>query len=86
MLKFVDKRSPVLAPEMLKVLTKKKAWHPNALEALGLPPERVRQMVVDGRFAREERAFLAVGGRKRTDPTTFYVWGPDIPFYLGLGN
>jgi hypothetical protein len=81
MLKMLERR-PRLDPVLLQKLTQKKAWSPDALIAVGIPPEKIRVMLADGRFAVEERAYLEVGGRKKTELTRHYIWGPDIPFYL----
>ena len=73
-----------MTTETVKALSAKKAWTPEALLACGVPQDQVMKMIADGKHARPERAFVAVGGRKRTHPTTLYIWGPDIRFHLGL--
>lgn len=70
--------------ELLKKLSRKIAWTPEALVAAGLPPEKVRLMLATGSRAIAERPRVSVQGWKRSEPTRHYVWGPDIRFHLGL--
>lgn len=51
--------------------------------AAGIPSEVARRAVVDGPMATPQRARVSLDGRKRTEPTTAYVWGPDLAFVAG---
>jgi hypothetical protein len=78
-----DARTVVLSNEQLARIARKEAWTPEALIAFGLPRAVVYLMVAAGPKATPERARLSVTGRRRSEPTTCYIWGPDIPFHLG---
>jgi hypothetical protein len=63
---------------------KKDAYTPEALVAAGYEPQSVKTWIADGARAVPQRARLSVTGRKRTlQPTTHYVWGPDVMGFLG---
>ena len=65
----------------IKPFVRKEAWDPDALVEAGFDPQLVRTWLVSGPNAVPERARLSLHGRKRTiDPTTRYVWGPDLEF------
>ncbi len=51
--------------------------------AAGIPDSVARRAVVDGPRATPQRARIALGKRTRTEPTTTYVWGPDLRFLVG---
>lgn len=68
----------------LKALSKPVAWDPDVLVQAGVPAEQVRVMLASGPRALPEQARTSLTGPGRTDPTTRYVWGPDVPFLLGL--
>lgn len=46
----------------------------------GIPASVAQRAVADGPRATPQRARLSLHGRKRTEPTTCYVWGPDLRF------
>lgn len=69
-----------MASSLLAKVSRKEAWAPAALIAAGFDAELVQRAIVDGRHAVPERARVSVGGRKRTAPTSRYVWGPDFAF------
>ncbi len=72
--------------DVLRKLTEPVAWTPDALVEVGIPAEIVNKMIAHGKRAVPERCRTVVGQkRKLTEPTTLYIWGPDIPFLLGLG-
>lgn len=60
------------------------AYTVDAVIAAGIPAVVARQAVVDGKRATPQRARLSLDGRKRTEPTTQYVWGPDLQFIMGV--
>lgn len=53
------------------------AYTPNALVDAGVPADLVRALIADGPRAVPERARESMTGRKRSQPTVHYVWGPD---------
>jgi hypothetical protein len=53
------------------------AYTPGALIEAGVPAALVRTLIADGPRAVPERARESVTGRRRSEPTTHYVWGPD---------
>ena len=53
-----------------------------AIEA-GIPEAVARVAIVDGPKATPERARTSLSGRTRTEPTTRYIWGPDLAFLMG---
>lgn len=63
---------------------RKEAYTLDALAEAGVPEGLLRMMLVDSRRAPQERARLSMTGRKRTEPTLDYAWGPDVNFLLGL--
>lgn len=65
---------------LLAVVGRPEAWTPEALVAAGFDAKLVQRAIVDGPSATPERARTKVHGRGRTEPTTFYVWGPDFAF------
>ena len=71
-------------PVTLAALARPIAWAPEALIEAGMDPGLVRRCLADGPHAVPERARLSTTGRKRTpEPTTRYVWGPDLRFLMG---
>jgi hypothetical protein len=62
----------------------KDAYTLEAVIEAGLTPEQARLCLADGPRAVPERARVSMTGRKRTEPTTRYVWGPDANWLLGL--
>jgi hypothetical protein len=73
----------MLAADTVRTLAGKHAWDPTVLIDLGIPAETVMTMIADGPRAVPERPRLNLDGRRRGDRTTCYVWGPDIPVFLG---
>lgn len=59
------------------------AFTVDAVIAAGIPATVARRAIVDGSRATPQRARLSLDGRKRTEPTTQYVWGPDLKFIVG---
>lgn len=59
------------------------AFTPECVIEAGIPPKLAHNAVVDGRRATPQRARESLSGRKRTEPTTRYVWGPDLRFIMG---
>lgn len=49
----------------------------------GIPAAVARTAIVDGPRATPQRARTSLNGRTRTEPTTQYVWGPDLKFLTG---
>lgn len=62
---------------MSPLLLRDDAYTPGALIDAGVPADLVRTLIADGPRAVPERAREAMTGRKRSQPTTNYVWGPD---------
>jgi hypothetical protein len=60
------------------------AFTVDAVIAAGIPADVARRAVVDGRRATPQRARVSLDGRQRTEPTTQYVWGPDLKFIAGV--
>ncbi|MGE0363039.1 MAG: hypothetical protein AB7R67_20160 [Vicinamibacterales bacterium] len=63
-------------------LTRPVAWAPEAIVEAGVPAAQVRTLLADGPRAVPERPRLSVDGRRRGEPTTRYVWGPDLRVLL----
>lgn len=51
--------------------------------AAGIPADVARRAMADGPRATPQRARVSLDGRKRTEPTIHYVWGPDLAFVTG---
>ena len=66
---------------MAKLHLKKQAYTVGALVAAGVPAT-VAQTLVVAEGATIERPLLSLTGRKRGQPTSFYVWGPDAAWLL----
>lgn len=69
-----------MSKALLAIVRRQEAYTPEALINAGFDPKLVQRAIVDGRHATPERARTKVFGRGRTEPTTFYVWGPDFGF------
>lgn len=54
---------------------KKDAYTLDAIMELGVPSDVARMLLADTSIP--ERPRLSLSGRKRAQPTTEYVWGPD---------
>lgn len=63
---------------------KKQTYTLDQLVALGVDATDVRKCLVDPKRAPLEQLRLKKGGKKLTDPTHDYAWGPDVNFLLGL--
>lgn len=63
---------------------RKDAYTLDAIVEGGVDPKDARKFLVDSRRAEPERARVSISGRKRTEPTLDYAWGPDVNFLLGL--
>lgn len=59
------------------------AYTVDCVIAAGIPASVARQAIVDGPRATPQRARVNLAGRTRTEPTTQYVWGPDLSFLMG---
>ncbi len=58
------------------------AYTLDAIIDAGVDPEIARTLLADGPQAVPERPLMRVGGRKRDELTTHYVWGPDAMVLL----
>lgn len=56
---------------------KKDAYSLDAVLESGIPRATAVKLLADGPRAVPERPRLSMHGRKRGEPTTHYVWGPD---------
>lgn len=63
---------------------KKQPYTLDQLVALGVDAADARKCLVDPKRAPLEALRLKKGGKKKTDPTHDYAWGPDVNFLLGL--
>jgi hypothetical protein len=61
----------------MKLKLRKDAYAPGALVEAGVPGHLVAKLVADDPQGRLERPRLALSGRRRGEPTSAYVWGPD---------
>lgn len=83
--KFYDASGLPVTDNILNELCQPIPWTVEALTGLGFDGAAVRTWTADGRRAVPELARKAMYTTETTvEPTRRYVWGPDIPFFLGI--